>query len=232
MSGGEAQEMELVEYAREAFGLPTNEAYGQTEADFLVGHCASRWEARPGTMGLAFPGHEVALQDEDGAPVTTGEVGEVVVRGPDPTFLLEYWRRPEATAAKFRGEWLRTGDLARRDEDGYFWFESRADDVIKSAGYRIGPGEVEECLLRHPAVANVAVIGVPDAVRGQAVKACIELRTGFTPSAELETALREHVKSRLAAYQQPRLVEFLAELPLTTSGKVDRARLRAAGTPT
>ncbi|HEX6349003.1 MAG TPA: AMP-binding protein [Candidatus Dormibacteraeota bacterium] len=232
MSGGEAQEADLIEFAREAFGLPTNEAYGQTEADFLVGHCASRWEPRPGTMGLAFPGHEVALQDEEGGPVAPGEAAEVVVRGPDPTFLLEYWRRPEATAAQFRGGWLRTGDLARRDEDGYFWFESRADDVIKSAGYRIGPGEVEECLLRHPAVANVAVVGVPDAVRGQAVKACVELRPGYAPSAELETALRGHVKSRLAAYQQPRLVEFLAELPLTTSGKVDRARLRAAGTQT
>ena len=155
-----------------------------------------------------------------------------MVRGPDPTFLLEYWRRPDATAAKFRGAWLRTGDLARRDQDGYFWFESRADDVIKSAGYRIGPSEVEECLLRHPAVAGAAVIGVPDPVRGQAVKAFLMLRPGFSPSPGLEDSLRQLVKSRLAAYQQPRLFEFLDELPLTTSGKVDRGRLRAVGTPT
>ena len=232
MSGGEAQELELVEATRSAFGLPTNESYGQTEADFVIGHCASRWPPRPGSMGLPYPGHEVALQDEEGGSVADGEVGEVVVRGPDPTFLLEYWRRPDATAAKFRGAWLRTGDLARRDQDGYFWFESRADDVIKSAGYRIGPSEVEECLLRHPAVAGAAVIGVPDPVRGQAVKAFLMLRPGFSPSPGLEDSLRQLVKSRLAAYQQPRLFEFLDELPLTTSGKVDRGRLRAVGTPT
>ena len=232
MSGGEAQEPELAEATLAAFGLPTNEAYGQTEADFLVGHCSSLWAARPGTMGLPVPGHEVALQDDDGRPVAVGDVGEVVVRGPDPTFLLEYWRRLEATAAKFRGEWLRTGDLARRDADGYLWFESRADDVIKSAGYRIGPGEIEECLLRHPAVAGAAVVGAPDPVRGQVVKAFVQLRPGLAGSPGLESELREHVKARLASYQQPRLVEFLSQLPLTTSGKVDRARLRAGGTPT
>jgi acetyl-CoA synthetase len=232
MSGGEAQEPELVEATQRAFGLPTNEAYGQTEADFVIGHCASRWAPRPGSMGLPYAGHQIELQDESGGLVASGAVGEVVVRGPDPTFLIEYWRRPDATAAKFRGAWLRTGDLARRDEDGYFWFESRADDVIKSAGYRIGPGEVEECLLQHPAVANAAVVGVPDAVRGQAVKAFLMLRAGFDPSAALEETLREHVKARLAAYQQPRLIEFLNELPLTASGKVDRGRLRAGGRPT
>jgi acetyl-CoA synthetase len=177
-------------------------------------------------MGLAYPGHEVGLQADDGSPVAPGDLGEIVVRGPDPTFLLEYWRRPEATATKFREEWLRTGDLARRDEEGYLWFESRADDVIKSAGYRIGPGEVEECLLRHPAVAAAAVVGAPDAVRGQVVRACLVLRPGFAPGAALEAELQAHVRARLAAYQYPRQLEFLAELPLTSSGKVDRRELR------
>jgi acetyl-CoA synthetase len=229
MSGGEAQEPALIEAARRAFGLTTNEAYGQTEADFLVGQCVSVWPVRPGSMGRAHPGHDVRLQSEAGGPVAAGEVGEVVVRGPDPTLLLEYWNQPDATAAKFRGPWLRTGDLARLDEAGYFWFESRADDVIKSAGYRIGPGEVEECLLQHPAVAAVAVIGAPDPVRGQVVKACVVLRAGHPPGRELEAALREHVKGRLAAYQYPRLVEFMDALPMTSSGKVDRRELRGRG---
>ncbi|MEP7105298.1 MAG: AMP-binding protein [Chloroflexota bacterium] len=226
MSGGEAQEPELVEATRAAFGLYTNEAYGQTEADFLVGHCASAWPPRPGAMGLAYPGHEVELQAEDGSPVAPGEVGEVVVRSPDPTFLLEYWKRPAATAAKYRGDWLRTGDLARQDEAGYLWFESRADDIIKSSGYRIGPGEVEECLLRHPAVAAAAVVGAPDPVRGQVVRAYLVLRPGHSAGAALEAELQGEVRSRLAAYQYPRQFEFLDALPLTSSGKVDRRELR------
>jgi acetyl-CoA synthetase len=226
MSGGEAQEPALIEAARRVFGLTTNEAYGQTEADFLVGQCVSAWPVRPGSMGRAYPGHDVRLQSEEGGPVGAGEVGEVVVRSPDPTVMLEYWKRPDATAAKFRGPWLRTGDLARQDEDGYFWFESRADDVIKSAGYRIGPGEVEECLLQHPAVAVAVVVAAPDPVRGHVVKACVVLRAGHTPGRELEAALQAHVKARLAAYQYPRLVEFMAALPLTSSGKVDRRELR------
>lgn len=226
MSGGEAQEPELVEATRSAFGLFTNEAYGQTEADFLVGHCASSWPPRPGAMGRPYPGHQVELQADDGGPVAVGEVGEVVVRGPDPTFLLEYWRRPEATAAKFRGDWLRTGDLARQDGDGYLWFQDRADDIIKSAGYRIGPAEVEECLLGHPAVAAAAVVGAPDTVRGQVVSAYLVLRSGFTASGTLETELQARVRSRLAAYQYPRQFHFRSQLPLTASGKVDRGQLR------
>jgi len=226
MSGGEAQEPALIEAAHRAFGLTTNEAYGQTEADFLIGQCGSAWPIRPGSMGRTYPGHDVRLQSEAGAAVATGEVGEVVVRGPDPTILLGYWNRPEATAAKFRGPWLRTGDLARQDEDGYFWFQSRADDVIKSAGYRIGPGEVEECLLQHPAVAAAVVVAAPDPLRGHVVKACVVLRAGEVPGPELEAALQAHVKARLAAYQYPRLVEFMDALPMTSSGKVDRRELR------
>jgi acetyl-CoA synthetase len=226
VAGGEAQEPELVETTRSAFGLFMNESYGQTEADFLVGHGASAWPPRAGAMGRPYPGHEVELQVDDGSRVAPGEVGEVVVRGPDPTFLLEYWRRPDATAAKFRGDWLRTGDLARQDDAGYLWFESRADDIIKSAGYRIGPGEVEECLLRHPAVAAAAVIGAPDRVRGQVIRACLVLRPGFAAGGGLEAELQAHVGARLAAFQYPRQFEFRHELPLTSSGKVDRNELR------
>jgi acetyl-CoA synthetase len=174
----------------------------------------------------------VQVQTPDGARAKPGEVGEVVVRTPDPTALLEYWHRPDATRDKFRGPWLRTGDLARVDEDGYFWFEARADDMIKSAGYRIGPDEIEESLLRHPSVANTAVVGAPDKMRGQVVKAYVQLRPGFSASAGLEAGLREHVKKHLAAYQYPRLIEFVDSLPLTSSGKVDRGSLRRhAATP-
>lgn len=226
VSGGEAQEAELLAATERAFGVMSNEAYGQTEADFIVGQCGSLWPVRPGSMGRAYPGHDVRLQSESGEEIGPGEVGEVVVRRPDPTMLLAYWNQPDATAAKFRGEWLRTGDLARTDDQGYLWFESRADDVIKSAGYRIGPGEIEECLLRHGAVAQVVVVGAPDPVRGQVVKACIVLRAGFQPSPELQSSLQTHVRERLAAYQYPRLIEFVDQLPMTTSGKVNRSEVR------
>jgi acetyl-CoA synthetase len=177
-------------------------------------------------MGRAFPGHDVQVLRPDGEAAGPGELAEVMIRAPDPTILLEYWNRPEATGEKFQGPWLRTGDLARVDEDGYFWFESRIDDVIKSAGYRIGPNEIEESLLRHPAVANTAVVGAPDPLRGQVVKAYVELREGFAASPEQEAQLKAHVKENLAAYQYPRLIEFVDSLPLTSSGKVDRGALR------
>jgi acetyl-CoA synthetase len=226
LSGGEPQEADLLAATEAAFGVMSNESYGQTEADFVVGHCGSVWPVRAGSMGRAYPGHQVELRSDTGAEVAAGEVGEVVVRAPDPTILLRYWNRPDATAGKFRDGWLRTGDLARMDEDGYLWFEARADDIIKSAGYRIGPGEIEDCLLRHPDVAQVAVVGAPDEVRGQVVKAYVSLRPGTSPSEALENALRGHVRERLAAYQYPRLIEFVTEFPMTTSGKVDRALLR------
>jgi acetyl-CoA synthetase len=226
VTGGEPQDVSLLESARAAFGLTFNESYGQTEADFVVGQCASRWPVRPGSMGRAFPGHDVQVIRPDGEAAQPGELAEVMVRAPDPTILLEYWNRPEATREKFQDSWLRTGDLARVDEEGYFWFESRIDDVIKSAGYRIGPNEIEESLLRHRAVANTAVVGAPDAVRGQIVKAFVQLREGFDPSPEQEAQLKAHVKQNLAAYQYPRLIEFVDSLPLTSSGKVDRGALR------
>ena len=227
VTGGEPQEVGLLEDARSKFGITFNESYGQTEADFVIGQCASRWPVRPGSMGLPYPGHDVQVQTPDGARCEAGEVGEVMVRAPDPTMLLEYWNRPEATHDKFQGSWLRTGDLARADDQGYFWFEARIDDVIKSAGYRIGPDEIEECLLRHEAVANTAVVGAPDRLRGQIVMAYVQLRPGFEPSVKLESRLRAHVRQHLAAYQYPRVIEFARSLPLTSSGKVDRGSLRA-----
>ncbi|HET7465897.1 MAG TPA: AMP-binding protein [Candidatus Dormibacteraeota bacterium] len=226
VTGGEPQEVALLEETRAKFGLTFNESYGQTEADFTIGQCVSRWPVRPGSMGLPFPGHEVQVHTTEGARAAPGEVGEVVVRTPDPTSLLEYWHRPDATRDKFRGPWLRTGDLARVDEDGYFWFEARLDDVIKSAGYRIGPDEIEESLLQHPSVANTAVVGAPDRLRGQVVMAYVQLRPGFQPSSDLEAGLRKHVKQHLAAYQYPRRIEFVDSLPLTSSGKIDRGSLR------
>jgi acetyl-CoA synthetase len=226
VSGGEAMEPALLGASKEAFGLPVNECYGQTEADFVIGHCGSRWPLRAGSMGRAYPGTEAAVIREDGTAAPTGEVGEVAIKSPHPTMLLEYWNRPDATAAKFAGEWLRTGDLAQVDEDGYFWFESRLDDVIKSSGYRIGPAEIEDSLLRHPAVAQAAVVGAPDSVRGQVVMAYVVTAPGVQTGVELEDQLRLHVRDRLAAYQYPRIVEFVAGLPMTTSGKIDRAELR------
>jgi acetyl-CoA synthetase len=220
LAGGEAQEPELLERAQNAFGIPFNESYGQTEADFVVGQCASRWPLRPGSMGRAYPGHDVRIMGEDGELAAPGAVGEV------PTALLEYWNRPRETEEKFHGHWLRTGDLARLDDDGYFWFESRADDVIKSAGYRIGPEEIEECLRRHEAVANAAVVGAPDPVRGHVVAAFVELQNGTVQSDELRQELQDHVRRHLAAYQYPRMIEFLDALPLTATGKVTRSALR------
>jgi acetyl-CoA synthetase len=192
----------------------------------VVGQCASRWPVRSGSMGRAYPGHNVRIASSDGDLVEEGELGEVVIEGPNPTMLLEYWNRPDATRGKFRGSWLRTGDLARIDEEGYFWFASRADQVIKSAGYRIGPGEIEQCLIRHDAVASSAVVGAPDPVRGEVVMAYVQLRQGVKPSPELESQLRVHVKRRLAAYEYPRLIEFVDSLPLTATGKVNRSLLR------
>jgi acetyl-CoA synthetase len=208
-------EASLVADTQEAFGIPVHECYGQTEADFVIGHCASHWPLRAGSMGRAYPGTEITLLD-----------GEICVRAPHPTMFLEYWNRPDATEAKLDGEWMRTGDLARVDEDGYYWFEARGDDVIKSAGYRIGPSEIEDALMRHPAVAQAAVVGAPDSVRGQVVMAFVVAAAGAPAGPDLEVELRERVRGRLAAYQYPRIVEFVAELPMTSSAKVNRAELR------
>ena len=226
LAAGEAQEPELLDRTRDALGIPFNEVYGQTEADFVVGHCRSRWPLRAGSMGRPYPGHSVHIAGDDGQVAAPGEVGEIVVRVPDPTTLLEYWGHPQATAEKLAHGWLRTGDLGRQDDDGYLWFESRGDDVIKSAGYRIGPEEVEQCLRRHEAVASAAVVGAPDELRGQIVTAYVQLRPGAVASEQMKSGMQSFVRDRLAAYQYPRAITFVEALPLTATGKVDRGRLR------
>ena len=230
--GGEPLGDEMLSWTREHLGVTINEFYGQTEANLLVGNCASIWDVRPGSMGRPYPGHDVRVLRNDGTVAPNGELGEIALRMPDPVAFLRYWGKPEQTREKYSedGRWLMTGDLAREDEDGYLWYVSRNDDVITSGGYRIGPSEIEACLMRHPAVAMAAVVGVPDAVRGEVVKAFVVLADGRTPSAELEVEVQDLVKQRLAAYLYPRQIEFLSELPLTTTGKIRRAELRARET--
>jgi acetyl-CoA synthetase len=227
MCGGEPLGEEILTWARETLDVTINEIYGQTEVNYVVGNCHEAWAVRPGSMGRPYPGHDVAVIGADGRPLPAGDAGELAVATPDPVAFLEYWGQPDATRAKFTddGRWLRTGDLGRADEDGYLWFESRSDDVISSAGYRIGPAEIEECLLHHPAVALCAAVGVPDEVRGQVVKAFIQLAEGHAPSPRLEDEIQQLVRTRLAAYEYPRAFEFVEQLPMTATGKIRRAEL-------
>lgn len=224
-SGGEALGADLLAWGEEFFGAPVNEAYGQTELNGICGNCASVFPVKPGSLGRPFPGNTVAILNDAGEPVI-GESGEIAIDRNHPLAMIEYWRNPEASNNKFLGDWLLSGDLGRMDEDGYVWFESRKDDVINSAGYRIGPGEIEDCLGSHSAVALVAVIGVPDERRGQVPKAFVVLRSGFEPSPQLASELQSHVRGRLAPHEVPRQVEFIDDLPRTTTGKVMRRALR------
>ncbi len=224
-SGGEALGIETLRWGEEHLGAQINEGYGQTEANLVAGNCASVWPVRPGSMGRAIPGHDVQVQDDRGNRLI-GEEGEICVCSPDPVLMLRYWNQPEATAEKYRSGWLRTGDLGVEDEEGYLWFRSRIDDLIMSMGYRIGPGEIEESLLRHPAVAMCAVVGEPDEIRGQVPVAFVVLRSGVAPSEELAAELQGHVRDRLAAHERPRRITFVEELPRTTTGKIMRRSLR------
>ncbi|MDW8123389.1 MAG: acyl-CoA synthetase [Geminicoccaceae bacterium] len=226
-SGGERLGDETVAWAEEAFGCAVNEFYGQTEANLVVSSCRALFPRRPGSMGRPVPGHTVAIVDPEGRPLPPGETGVIAVQRPDPVMFLGYWNQPEATAAKFRGEWMLTGDLGRMDEDGHFTYLGREDDLISSAGYRIGPAEIEDCLMRHPAVALCAVIGVPDPVRGEKVKAYIVPQPGVEPGPELAADIQNFVKHRLAAHEYPREIAFVDALPLTATGKVRRSELRA-----
>ncbi len=235
MSGGEALGEAVFHWAREQLGVTVNEIFGQTEMNYVVGGCAAVYPPKPGSMGRPYPGHRVALIDSAGNLLPEGEVGEIAVcRGSsgesDPVFMLGYWNNPGATSDKYIGiageDWGRTGDLARSDADGYLWYQGRTDDVFKSAGYRIGPAEIENCLVKHGAVANAAVIGVADAARGTIVKAFIVLQPDAAPGTELEAGLREHVRKHLAPYEYPKIFEFIGQLPMTTTGKVQRRVLR------
>ena len=227
MSAGESVGVTVIEWAREQLGVTINEMFGQTEINYVVGNCQAAWPVKPGSIGRPYPGHRVAVIDEKGVEVKRGELGEIAVhRAGDPVFFLEYWKNPQATRDKFIGDWGCTGDQGRMDEDGYLWYQGRSDDVIKSAGYRIGPAEIESCLVKHPAVANAAVIGKPDAARGAIVKAFIVLQPGHSPSQGLIEEIQRHVRGRLAPYEYPREIEFIDALPMTTTGKVQRKELR------
>jgi acetyl-CoA synthetase len=232
MSGGEPVGSAVFHWAREELGVTVNEIFGQTEMNYIVGNSHALWPVKPGSMGRPYPGHRIAVIDAEGNELSSGQVGDVAVRrtwidgSGDPVFFLGYWGNPEATAAKYTGEWCRTGDEAASDEDGYLWYHGRSDDMFKSAGYRIGPTEIENCLVKHPAVANSAVVPSPDETRGAVIKAFVLLAPGHVPSEALQESIRDHVKKHLAAYQQPREIEFVAELPMTTTGKVQRRVLR------
>jgi acetyl-CoA synthetase len=224
-SGGEALGEGLLDWGREVFGLTINEFYGQTECNMVLGNAAGVMPVRPGSAGRAVPGHTVAILDEEGAPVGPGSPGEIAVRGPDPVMFLGYWNAPERTAEKFAGPWLRTGDEAVMDADGYVHFRARNDDVITSSGYRIGPGEVEDCLAGHPGVALAAVVGVPDPIRSEAIKAFVVLRDGVGTDGMAE-ALIARVRTRLSPHLAPRDIAFVAALPMTATGKIRRRALR------
>jgi acetyl-CoA synthetase len=227
MSAGESVGVTVIDWAREQLGVTINEMFGQTEINYVVGNCQAAWPVKPGSIGRPYPGHRVAVIDDLGKEVPRGELGEIAVhRGDDPVFFLEYWKNPEATREKFVGDWGCTGDQGRMDEDGYLWYQGRSDDVIKASGYRIGPAEIESCLVRHPAVANAAVIGKPDAARGQIVKAFIVLQPGHSASQGLIDEIQNYVRGRLAQYEYPREIEFIDALPMTTTGKVQRKELR------
>jgi len=225
-SGGEALGAETYEWGKSTLGLTINEFFGQTECNLVVASCAKIGVSKAGAIGKPVPGHTVAVIHPDGSPCAAGELGQIAVRRPDPVMFLEYWGRPEATATKFIGDWMTTGDQGVADEEGYICFVGRDDDVITSAGYRIGPSEIEDCLIRHPAVALAAVVGKPDALRTEIVKAFVVLKQGEVPSDMLAADIREFVRTRLSAHEYPREVAFIDEMPMTTTGKVIRRLLR------
>jgi acetyl-CoA synthetase len=225
-SGGESLGAETYEWGKEAFSLIINEFYGQTECNLVLGSCNMLGVSKPGAIGKAIPGHEVAVIREDGSICEPDELGQIAVKRPNPVMFLEYWKRPEATRDKFIGDWMLTGDQGITDGEGYFFFVGRDDDVITSSGYRIGPGEIEDCLIRHPAVALAAVVGKPDPMRTEIVKAFVQLKPGQVPSETLAAEIQNFVKTQLAAHEYPREVAFVDSMPMTTTGKVIRRLLR------
>jgi acetyl-CoA synthetase len=228
-SGGESLGGELLEWVRATFGIDAHEVYGQTECNLVVGANAKLFPIRPGSMGKATPGFDVRVVNEQGCELPRGQRGIIGVRQPNPCTMLGYWKNPEATAKKYAGEFLLTGDLGVQDEDGYFWYVSREDDVITTAGYRVGPSEIEHTLMKHPAVAMSAVVGIPDPIRTESIKAWIVLRPGYAPGDALAREIQDFVKVQLAAHEYPRFVQFTETLPMTATGKVLRRELRALG---
>jgi acetyl-CoA synthetase len=228
-SAGEALGAETYEWGMSALGLVVNEFYGQTECNLVIGSCAAIGVSRPGAIGKPCPGHAVGVIRPDGAPCAPGETGQIAVRRPDPVMFLSYWGSPDATRQKFTGDWMTTGDQGVMDGDGYIAFLGRDDDVITSSGYRIGPGEIEDCLIRHPAVSLAAVVGKPDPLRTEIVKAFIVLKPGMPPTRDLANEIQEFVRHRLSAHEYPREVAFIDDMPMTTTGKVIRRLLRARG---
>ena len=226
MSAGETLGAEIYQWSQERFGVDVNEMCGQTEFNYIVGNCSALFNVKPGSMGKAYPGHRVEPVDANGNIMPVGETGELAAHRNDPVMFLGYWNNDKATQSKHRGEYWGLGDLCYRDEDGYLWFLGRDDDVISTSGYRVGPGEVEDSLLKHPAVAQCAVIGVEDKLRGQLIKAFVVLVTDVEASEALAKEIQQSVKSRLAAHEYPRLIEFIDELPMTTTGKIRRVELR------
>jgi acetyl-CoA synthetase len=225
-SGGESLGIEALEWGKEAFGLTINEFYGQTECNLVLGSCVQLGMLKPGSIGKPVPGHDVRVIDKRGNPLKAGELGQIAVKRPDPVMFLEYWGREQATRDKFIGDWMTTGDQGVMDEEGYISFVGRDDDVITSSGFRIGPGEIEDCLIRHPAVALAAVVGKPDPIRTEIVKAFIVLKKGQAASDALASEIQGFVKTRLAAHEYPREVTFIDAMPMTTTGKVIRRLLR------
>jgi len=225
-SGGEVVGVETNNWVEENFGIKINEAYGQTECNLTIGNCYLVMKTKPGAIGRPIPGHVVDIIDDNGVVLPANEIGEIAVKKPDPSMFLRYWKNPEATREKYIGDWLRTQDMALKDEEGYFWFKGRKDDVIKASGYRIGPEEVEAVIKKHPSVAQVGVIGSPDKVRTVIVKAFIQLKNGYQPSEELKIEIQKAVKDKLAAYEYPREIEFIDQIPMTTTGKIMRSELR------
>ena len=248
MSAGEAVGDAVFAYCQQQLGVTVNEMFGQTEINYIVGNCARLWPARAGSMGKGYPGHRVAVIDDEGRECPVGVPGDVAVHRldvhgqPDPIFFLGYWKNEASTRAKYTGDpansWCRTGDMAVRDADGYLWYQGRADDVFKAAGYRIGPSEIENCLVKHPAVANAAAVPKPDAERGAVVKAYVVLAQEYLAAEpgrvvgdaafvqRLTAELQAHVKGKLAPYEYPKEIEFVDTLPMTTTGKVQRRVLR------
>lgn len=225
-TGGEALAADTLEWAEQRLGVICNEFYGMTEVNHLIGNCAALFPRKPGSMGRAYPGHEVKLVDGDGIEVGNDEPGEIVTNAASPTRFLGYLNNREKEDEMRLGSYLRTHDLAVRDADGYFWYKGRSDDLIKSSGFRIGPAEIEECLLAHPAVAETAVVGKPDADRGSVVKAFVKIGIGRGPDDTLAGELKDHVRKRLAPYKAPREIEFVDSFEMTSSGKINRRILR------